>query len=99
MLKTKITNHMKNQASARSNQKPSHKIRHGAVSASIWLQETDKGPIFNVTFQRSYKDGDDWKNSNSFGKQNLLVLSLIAARAFEWISSQSRATRREKPTA
>lgn len=46
--------------------------------------------MFNVTFQRTYKDGDDWKNSNSFGHKNLLVLGLIAARAFEWIGSQSR---------
>lgn len=90
---------MKNQASAHSNQQPAHKIRHGAVSASIWLQETDKGPIFNVTFQRSYKEGEDWKNSNSFGKQNLLVLSLIAARAFEWISSQPRSAKRERAAA
>jgi hypothetical protein len=69
---------------------PVHHIRHGAISASIWRQETDKGPAFNVTFQRSYKDGEDWKTSASFGRNNLLVLSLIAARSFEWISNQPR---------
>jgi len=74
----------------RSDTKPVHKIRHGTVSASIWRQDTDKGPLFNVTFQRSYKDGDDWKNSSSFGRNNLLVVSLIAARAFEWIGNQTR---------
>jgi len=35
-------------------------------------------------------DGDTWKNSPSFGRTNLLVLSLIAARAFEWIGNQPR---------
>ena len=65
-----------------------HKIRHGAISASIWRQDTDKGPMYNVTFQRSYRDGENWKTSTSFGRNNLLVLSLIAARAFEWIASQ-----------
>ena len=79
---------MKNPTEASS--KPANKIRHGAVSASIWRQETDKGPMFNVTFQRAYRDGDAWKNSNSFGRKELLVLSLIAARAFEWIASQPR---------
>jgi len=79
-----------------SNNQPVHQIRHGAVSASIWRQETDKGPVFNVSFQRSYKDADDtWKNSTSFGRNNLLVLSLIAARAFEWISNQRRQPKRE----
>lgn len=77
-----------------SNSQPVHKIRHGAVSASIWRQDTDKGPVFNVTFQRSYKDEDTWKNSASFGRNNLLVVSLIAARAFEWIGSQPRQPKR-----
>jgi hypothetical protein len=38
---------------------------------------------------RTYKDGEEWKSSNSFGAHNLLVLSLIATRAFEWISAQA----------
>jgi len=86
---------MKNQTPPNSsNNQPVHKIRHGAVSASIWRQETDKGSLFNVTFQRSYKDGDEWKNSTSFGRNNLLVVSLIAARAFEWIGNQPRQPKR-----
>ena len=82
---------MKNQTSANtSNNQPVHKISHGLVSASIWRQDTEKGPLFNVSFQRSYKDGETWKNSTSFGRNQLLVLSLIAARAFEWIGNQTR---------
>ena len=82
---------MKNQRQVTtSDTKPVHKIRHGAVSASIWRTDSEKGPVFNVTFQRAYKDGDAWKNSTSFGRNNLLVLSLIAARSFEWISGQPR---------
>jgi hypothetical protein len=69
---------------------PVHHIRHGAITASIWRLDTLKGPMFNVTFQRSYKDKvtDTWKTSSSFGRQNLLVLSLVAARAYEWINGQ-----------
>jgi hypothetical protein len=69
---------------------PVHKIRHGAVSASIWRTDTEKGPMFNVTFQRAYMEGDDWKNSNTFGRRDLLVVGLMAARAFEWIAVQPR---------
>jgi hypothetical protein len=87
---------MKNQnTTSTPNNKPVHTIRHGVVSASIWRQESDKGSVFNVTFQRSYKDGDDWKNSTSFGRNNLLVVSLIAARAFEWIGNQPRQLKRQ----
>jgi hypothetical protein len=86
---------MKNQTPAsKSNSQPVHKIRHGAVSASIWRTDTEKGPMFNVTFQRAYMEGETWKNSASFGRNNLLVLSLIAARAFEWIGSQPRQPKR-----
>jgi hypothetical protein len=81
---------MKNQTKpTQTKNPPAHKIRYGAVSASIWRQESDKGPVFNVTFQRSYKEGDAWKSSGSFGHQNLLVLGLLATRAFEWIGSQA----------
>jgi hypothetical protein len=94
-IKLKNKNIMKNQTPvSKSNSQPVHKIRHGAVSASIWCQETEKGPMFNVTFQRAYKEGDAWKNSTSFGRNNLLVVSLIAARAFEWIGSQPRPPKR-----
>jgi hypothetical protein len=85
---------MKNQPTpTKTKNQPVHHIRHGTVSASIWRQETDKGPMFNVTFQRSYKDGPDWKTSTTFGRSNLLVLGLIAARAFEWIGNQPRTPR------
>ena len=97
----KYLTYMKNRRDSEPAQKPVHKIRHGAVSASIWHQETTNGALFNVTFQRSYKDGDNWKNSTSFGKRDLLVLGFIAALAFEWIGSQSKAKRpageREQP--
>ncbi len=43
--------------------------------------------MFNVTFQRSNKEGEEWKNSTSFGRNNLLLLSLMTMRAFEWIAS------------
>jgi hypothetical protein len=72
------------------NPQPVHKIRHGAVSASVWRNETEMGPMFNVTFQRSYREGEEWKNSTSFGRKDLLVLGLIAARSFEWIGSQPK---------
>jgi hypothetical protein len=69
---------------------PVQKIRQGAISASIWRNETERGPMFNVTFQRAYRDGEAWKNSASFGRKDLLVIGLIAVRAFEWIGSQPR---------
>jgi hypothetical protein len=88
---------MKNRTqSNKADSLPVHRIRHGAVNASVWQQETKKGPMFNVTFQRAYKDGDDWKNSSSFGRKDLLVLGFIAAQAFEWISEQPKKSKQSE---
>ena len=78
---------------------PVQRIRHGAVTASIWRNETKRGQMFNVTFQRTYRDGEDWKNSDSFGRRDLLVLSLTASRAFEWIVTQSQKDKRNDSSA
>ncbi len=40
------------------------KVRVGPVTASIWENKTDKATFYNVTFERRYKDGDEWKNSH-----------------------------------
>ena len=60
------------------NQKPAAQLRYGKISASIWKNETDKGAFYNVTFQRSYKEGEDFKNSQSFGREDLLLVAKLA---------------------
>ena len=55
--------------------KPDRTFRLGPISATVWLNEvdTDSGSaeIRNVTLQRRYRDGDDWKSSSSLGVQDL----------------------------
>lgn len=48
---------------------------------------------FRRRYVRNKTPGDRGKteNSTSFGKNNLLLLSLMAARCFEWIAAQQRA--------
>jgi hypothetical protein len=42
-----------------SRARPVHEIRLGAIRAAVWANETDNGTWNNVTFERSYKDGDN----------------------------------------
>jgi hypothetical protein len=44
-------------------------------SAAIWLNQTAKGTIHNVTVSPSYGVGDTWKNAYSFGPADLLPLA------------------------
>ena len=72
-------------------QRPAHEIRLGRIKATIWANQGDNGPWFNVTLSRNYKDGDEWKSSTSFGRDELLTVAKAADLANSWIHSQSQA--------
>ena len=65
--------------------RPVHEIRLGRVKAAIWENETQTGTRHNVTFQRIYKEGDDWRQSDSFGRDDLFLLMKVADMAHSWI--------------
>jgi len=77
---------------------PAHEIRLGAIRAAIWANKTENGTRYNVTFERSYRDGETWKSSSSFGRDDLLVVAKAADQAHTWIVSQPR-ERTEEPAA
>lgn len=67
-------------------QRPVHEIRLGAVKATIWPNETTSGTRFSVTLSRLYKDGkDEWKQTDSFGRDDLPLLTKVADQAHDWI--------------
>ena len=65
--------------------KPVHTIRQGMLKAAIWANETQNGTRHNVTLVRIYKDGDDWKESSSLGRDDLLRGARILQLASDWI--------------
>ena len=68
-----------------SKNKPIHTIRMGAICAAIWQNETEAGVRRNVTFTRLYKDGEQWKDSTSFGRGDLLLLAKLADAVHTWL--------------
>ena len=66
-------------------QQPIHEIRLGSVKAAIWENTTDNGTRYSVTVSRLYKDGTEWKRSDSFGRDDLLLLAKVADLAHSWI--------------
>ena len=71
-------------------EKPAHEVRLGSVKAAIWRNETTNGVRFNVTLARLYKDGDQWKSSDSLGRDDLLVAAKVLDQAHTWIHAQSQ---------
>ena len=72
-------------------QKPVHEIRLGTVKAAIWANETEQRVRrHNVTVNRLYKDGEKWKTSNSFGRDELPLAIKVLDRAYTWILETSQ---------
>ena len=64
-----------------ANPKPVAEVRIGRVKAAIWPNETEGRTRHNVTFSRLYKGGKEWKKTQSFGRNDLLVLAKVANQA------------------
>lgn len=65
--------------------RPVHEIRLGRIKAAIWENETREGTRHNVSLTRIYKDGSTWKDSNSFGRDDLPLVAKVADLAHSWV--------------
>ncbi len=75
-------------APAENNRKPVHTLRHRRLKATIWRNETERGPIFNVTIIRSYKQKDgEWRDSHSIGYDDLMNVAALMYEAHAFISA------------
>jgi hypothetical protein len=71
--------------------KPVHEIRLGRIKAAIWENETENGSRHNVSLSRLYKDdSDNWKDSGSFGRDDLPLVAKVADMAHTWIFQQKQ---------
>ena len=76
-----------------SKAKPAHKIRSGALTVTIWKNAGEKGPWFSVIANRSYKQGEEWKETNSYGFDDLMTLAKLLDLAHTWILDQQTASK------
>jgi len=78
-----------------SKDKPIHEVRMGAIKAAVWRNDTQSGVRYNTQFCRLYRDGTEWKATDSFGRDDLLVLAKVADQVHSWIYAQSMEDREE----
>ncbi len=71
-------------------QKPVHEIRLGRIRAAIWENNTQNGTMHSVTITRLYKDDSGWKDSTSFGRDDLPLVAKVADLVHTWIFQQSQ---------
>lgn len=71
--------------------KPVHEIRLGRIKAALWENQTQNGgTMYNVTLVRLYRDGNQWKDSTSFGRDDLPLVAKVADRVHSWIFEQGQ---------
>jgi hypothetical protein len=81
------------QARRKMNNKPVHVVRYGAIKAAVWENQTANGTMHNVTLRRSYKDGEEWKESDSLGTDDLLPAGKALSEAHSWIHAERQRQR------
>ena len=75
--------------STQSAKRPVHEVRMGRIKATIWENSTRDGTRHNVSLSRIYKDGNQWKDSTSFGRDDLPLVAKVADIAHTWVYENS----------
>jgi hypothetical protein len=71
----------------KSTNKPAYEIRLNHIRVSVWSNASDRGSWFNTVVTRRYKDGEEWKDSNSFsGLADLALVTEGVRLARDFIS-------------
>jgi hypothetical protein len=79
---------MKKKEETKPTNRPVHSARIGAVSCSVFLNKTKDGQEFpSAIIRRSYKSGDTFKDSSSYGAKHLAQLAELVSSLQSWMKS------------
>lgn len=81
----------------RENNRPAHEIRLGTIKATIWGNTTQNGTVYNVVLRRVFRQNDEWRDTDSLGRDDLLQAALCLEQACLWIH-KAQAKAREADT-
>lgn len=70
---------------------PVYDVKAGNIRLAVWENFTDGKPWYNCTVSRRYKDGDDWKDANTYtGIGDLAAVKQAVALAIQWIADREK---------
>jgi hypothetical protein len=67
---------------------PAHKLRIGALQATIWRNAGDKGNWYSVKLSRGYKVDEGWRETDNLGFDDLLASAKLLDLAHTWVMHQ-----------
>ena len=68
----------------------------GLVEIAIWRNESDAGPFYSVSVQRSFEVENEWKRTSTLTKHDLLPVAVMLQQAWSWICEQQSRDRKEE---
>lgn len=73
----------------RVSNKPVEKFQLRGISASVFENTTEDGNVYyKASVTRTYKDGDQFKSTSVFSRDDLPIVELLTRKA--WVSIMSR---------
>ena len=78
------------------NRTPAHTIRFGRIKATIWANDGMNGQWHSVQISRTYTEGGDWKQTDSLGRNDLLLACKALDQAHTWIYEQANSGRADR---
>ena len=70
---------------------PVHEIRRGLIKVLIRFKRTRQGVRHSIVVTRLFRNGDCWKESSRFGRDDIPVMRLVLDEAHTWIYQQTQA--------
>ena len=67
-----------------ANNEPIHKVKIGSIRAAVWANEGKNGTWHNVTVTRTYREGEELRDTTSFSPADLLAVAKAADMAHTW---------------
>lgn len=62
-----------------------HEIRRGLIKVRIGQRKSKHGVRYSLTVVRLYRNGDQWKESTRFGRDDIPIVRLVLDEAYGWI--------------
>lgn len=72
-------------------QKPVWTHRIEEIRVAVWANQSNGGVWMNATITRTYKDGDQWKDTTTFRRRDLPIVRVLSDMAHDWICKQEPA--------
>lgn len=82
---TDIQTNSAEKVKADSNEAPLKTFRIGSVKAAIWKNEAEGRSFYSTKIIRTYRDGEEWKETNIYSHDDLMNVAKLAERAEAYI--------------